>query len=131
MNCLSQIKLLKDSIIKRKLIVLKMFFEYLARHKYIEKNYYTMHSFKFRQERRLPKILTPKEVLKLLTYAQDPIDRATQPFNICRTAHNLALIDIITYNSTRPDMFFPLLIPYYITQILFCQYDILRIATRF
>ena len=100
-NYLSQIKLLKDSTIKRKLIVLKMFFEYLTRHKYIETNYYAMHSFKFRQEKRLPKILTPKEVQNLLTCARAQIDKATQPFDIWKTTRNLALIDILISTGIR------------------------------
>ena len=37
---------LKDSSIKRKLIVLKMFFKYLHKHNFIDENYYELHTFK-------------------------------------------------------------------------------------
>lgn len=52
---LSQKRKLKDSTINRKLIVLKMFFQFLHSHNYIETNYYSVHSFKFKKNENSPK----------------------------------------------------------------------------
>ena len=48
---------LKDTSIKRKLIVLKMFLTYLKEKNVINDNNYPAASFKYKQEKRLPKIL--------------------------------------------------------------------------
>lgn len=100
-NYLSNIKHLKDSTIKRKLVVLKLFFEFLTKHNYIEKNYYEIHSFRFRQEKRLPKILTPQEVQKLLSYVQNQVDKATSEYGEWKAARDLALIDILISTGIR------------------------------
>ena len=86
---------LKDSTIKRKLIVLKMFFEYLYNQRYIEENYYQSHTFKFKKEKRLPKTLSIKEVSKLLVSLRDQNSKVKSSYAVWKTARNLALMDIL------------------------------------
>lgn len=100
-NHLSFERHLKDSSIKRKLIVLKLFFEFLTKYHYIEHNYYEVHSFRFKQERRLPKTLTTHEIKKLLTYAQKQIDNTDNDINNWQAVRNLALIDILISTGIR------------------------------
>ena len=92
---------LKDSTIKRKLIVLKMFFEYLYGQGYIAKNYYQSHSFKFKKEKRLPKILSVKEVSKLLVSLKEQDSKAQSPYAVWKASRNLALIDILISTGIR------------------------------
>ena len=92
---------LKDSTIKRKLIVLKMFFEYLYNQKYIEENYYQSHTFKFKKEKRLPKTLSIKEVSKLLLSLRDQNSKAKSSYAVWKSTRNLALMDILISTGIR------------------------------
>lgn len=92
---------LKDNTIKRKLVVLKMYFEYLYMHNYIEQNYYQSHTFSFKKEKRLPKTLEVKEVSKLLTALKQQQVAATTQYAIWKTTRNLALIDILISTGIR------------------------------
>jgi len=98
---LSQHRELKDSTISRKLIVLKMFFEYLRNQGHIQENYFLVHSFKFKKERKLPKILAPKEIEKLLVYAKRQKDSAQSEYECWKSSRNLALIDILISTGIR------------------------------
>ena len=92
---------LKDSTISRKLIVLKMFFDYLYTQKYIEKNYYLSHTFKFKKSRQLPKTLAIKETSKLLSFVMEQNLAAKSDYEIWKTARNLALIDVLVSTGIR------------------------------
>ena len=94
-------KKLKDSTINRKLIVLKMFFEYLFQNRYINQNYYLSHKFKFKKERKLPKTLTVKEVTKLIDYLTNQKENASTVFSKWKSARNLALIDVLISTGIR------------------------------
>lgn len=98
---LSQHRELKDSTISRKLIVLKMFFEYLHNQGHIQENYFLVHSFKFKKERKLPKVLAPKETAKLLVYAKRQKDSAQSEYELWKSSRNLALIDILISTGIR------------------------------
>ena len=98
---LSHTKKLKDSSIQRKLIVLKMYYAFLAKHKYIEQNYYEIHSFKFKQEKRLPKTLTIQEIQLLLVHAQNQTETAQTKYSSWKAARNLALIDLLISTGIR------------------------------
>ncbi len=92
---------LKDSSIKRKLIVLKMYFEYLYSHNYIEQNYYQCHAFKFKKAKHLPKTLAVKEISKLLTLLNKQNCEAMTPYATWKATRNLALIDILISTGIR------------------------------
>lgn len=92
---------LKDTTINRKLIVLKMFFEYLHSKNYIESNYFSSHQFKFKKEKRLPKTLAIKETSKLLSCVTDQSINASSDFEKWKTSRNLALIDILISTGIR------------------------------
>lgn len=92
---------LKDSSINRKLIVLKMLFNYLVQHQMIETNFFEKLNFKFKRERRLPKTLAVKEVSKLLNYVNEQAKNASSSFEIWKSARNLALVDILISTGIR------------------------------
>ncbi len=92
---------LKDTTINRKLIVLKMFFEYLHSKNYIESNYFSSHQFKFKKEKRLPKTLAIKETSKLLSCVTEQYINANSNFEKWKTSRNLALIDILISTGIR------------------------------
>lgn len=92
---------LKDTTINRKLIVLKIFFEYLHSKNYIESNYFSSHQFKFKKEKRLPKTLAIKETSKLLSCVTEQYINANSDFEKWKTSRNLALIDILISTGIR------------------------------
>ena len=57
---------LKDSSIRRKIITLKIFYEYLINKDLITISPFAKLKFKFKQEQRLPKTLSITEVSKIL-----------------------------------------------------------------
>ena len=92
---------LKDSSINRKLIVLKMFFNYLVQQQLIENNVFEKLNFKFKRERKLPKTLSVKEVSKLLNYVNEQAKNASSSFEVWKSARNLALVDILISTGIR------------------------------
>lgn len=98
---LSQDRYLCDTTISRKLITLKMFFEYLYNKNLIEENYYQNCHFKFRKERRLPKTLSKTEIAELLKTATAERNSAKSKSEVLRTLRNLALIDVLISTGIR------------------------------
>lgn len=98
---LSQSRKLRDTTINRKLIVLKMFFEYLYTQNHIKLNYFKTHNFKFKKEKKLPKTLATKEIAKLLTCAVNKSLVANSNFEKWHSTRNLALIDILISTGIR------------------------------
>lgn len=98
---LSQNRHLCDTTISRRLITLKMFFEYLHNKNLIEQNYYQNCHFKFRKERRLPKILSKLEIAELLKTATAERNSAKSNSEVLRTSRNLALIDVLISTGIR------------------------------
>ena len=98
---LSQKRNLKDTTISRKLIVLKMFFEYLYSQSYIKSNCFNVHSFKYKKEKRLPKTLSVKETAKLLVSLTNQNTDAQSDYEIWKTTRNLAMIDILISTGIR------------------------------
>ena len=98
---LSQVRHLKDSTITRKLVVLKMFFEYAHSHNYIQQNYFLLHSFKFKREKQLPRTLAVKETTKLLNCAATKAATAITTFEKWKTMRDLALVDVLISTGIR------------------------------
>lgn len=98
---LSQGRHLKGSTVNRKLIVLKMYFAFLTKYNYIDQNYYEVHTFRFKQERRLPKTLASKEIRTMLDLAKRQNIEASTAFARWKTARNLALLDILISTGIR------------------------------
>lgn len=92
---------LKDTTITRKLIVLKMFFDYLYQGHYITQNYFLSYKFKFRKEKQLPKTLTVKEIIKLVNHLNKQVESAETDFSKWKSSRNLALIDILVSTGIR------------------------------
>lgn len=98
---LSQDRQLSDTTIRRRLITLKMFFEFLYNKNLIEENYYQNCHFNFRKERRLPKTLTKSEIAELLKTATVERNSAKGHSEVLRTSRNLALIDVLISTGIR------------------------------
>lgn len=98
---LSQVRHLKDSSITRKLVVLKMFFEYAHSHNYIQQNYFFSHSFKFKREKQLPRTLAVKETTKLLNCAATKASTAITTFEKWKALRDLALVDVLISTGIR------------------------------
>ena len=102
---LSQDRHLKDNTICRKLITLKLFFQFMYEQGYTKQNLYTNHRFKFKKERKLPKTISVKETIKLLSYATRYKDTALLDILISTgiriaEASNISLDDIIKSERT-------------------------------
>ncbi len=98
---LSKERGLKDNTVCRKLITLKIFFNFLYEQGYADVNYYQNHHFRYKKERRLPKTLAVKETSKLLTYLTDCAAKETTEFEKWRNIRNLALIDVLISTGIR------------------------------
>lgn len=98
---LSKERHLKDSTINRKLIVLKIFFEFLLKCGYIDRNYYHSHTFKYKKESKLPKTISVKETSKLLSQATIQKTNAKTKYEIWKTTRDLALVDILISTGIR------------------------------
>ncbi len=92
---------LKDTTITRKLIVLKMFFDYLYQGHHIQENYFLSYKFKFRKEKQLPKTLTVNEVTKLINHLSYQLENSTTIISKWKNSRNLALIDVLISTGIR------------------------------
>lgn len=92
---------LKDTTIKRKIISLKLFYTFLYQEKLINFNPFFDMKFSFKQEKRLPKTLTIREVSKLINSLMVQKETACTSFSIFETTRDLCLIDIILSTGIR------------------------------
>ena len=98
---LAEEKHLKDSSIKRKLIVIKMFSAFLVERGYLSRNLYEQHQFRFKQEKRLPKTMTPNEIHDLLAGLKRRYETADTRYAKWNAARDLALIDTLISTGIR------------------------------
>lgn len=98
---LSQVRNLRDSTINRKLIVIKTFWKYIYNQRYVDCDFFQTHTYKFKQERRLPKTLTVPETEKLLNTAYTQYELASTEHAAWTATRNLALIDILISTGIR------------------------------
>ncbi|MDE6474750.1 MAG: tyrosine-type recombinase/integrase [Clostridia bacterium] len=91
---------LKDSSIRRKIITLKIFYEYLINRDLITQSPFAKLKFKFKQEQRLPKTLSIAEVTKILDCFD--IDLSTlSSFATQIYVRDSALIDLLISTGIR------------------------------
>lgn len=91
---------LKDVSIKRKIVALRVFYEYMEQQKYIYINPFDGLKFKFKQEKRLPKVLSINEVKSLLKcFDIDTINLSD--FQKRQFHRDAALIDLLVSTGVR------------------------------
>ena len=91
---------LKDSSIKRKIVTLRMFYDYLLSIRFIKLSPFSNLKFKFKQERKLPKTLSINEVRKLLDCFICESENKTD-FSHRQFVRDGALIDLLISTGIR------------------------------
>lgn len=97
---LSSEKNLKDTSVRRKIITLKIFYEFLETKSLIEQSPFTKLKFRFRQEKRLPKTLTKEEVKRLLS-AFEAESSKFSPHSSNLFLRDAALLDLLISTGMR------------------------------
>lgn len=100
-DSLKTIKKLKDSSIKRKIISLKIFTQYLYDYSFIDTYPLQRLKFKYKTERTLPKTLTIEEVKKLLNCITSSFSLSSSNFKIFEGTRDLAIIDLLISTGIR------------------------------
>lgn len=91
---------LKDVSIKRKIVALRVFYEYMKQQKYVYINPFDGLKFKFKQEKRLPKVLSRNEVKSLLDcFNTDTFNLSD--FQKSQLYRDAALIDLLISTGVR------------------------------
>ena len=91
---------LKDSSVKRKIVTLRIFYDYLYNEKIISYSPFFNLKFKFRQERKLPKTLSINEVKRLLDCFIYESEKMTD-FSHRQFVRDCALIDLLISTGIR------------------------------
>ena len=92
---------LKDSSIRRKIITLKCFYSYLIDSEIIDRSPFSKLKFRFKQERKLPKTLTIKDVSKILNYFDAINTDVLSSFAKFENIRDAALIDLLISTGIR------------------------------
>lgn len=100
-DSLRTIKKLKDSSIKRKIISLKIFTQYLYDYSFIDTYPFQRLKFKYKAEHALPKTLTIEEVKKLLNCITSSFSLTSSNFKIFEGTRDLAIIDLLISTGIR------------------------------
>lgn len=100
-NYLFDEKKLKDRSIKRKIISLKIYFNFLEDNSIIKNNPFTKLKFKFKQEKKLPKTLQKNEVKKLLETVYDELNSSITLYKKFETIRNISLLEILISTGIR------------------------------
>ena len=91
---------LKDTSIRRKIVTIKNFYEYLEYQEIIDSSPFSKLKFKFRQERRLPKTLSIKEISLLLNCFDIDTNNLTD-FKRSLLIRDSALLDLLISTGIR------------------------------
>lgn len=91
---------LKDSSVRRKIVTIKNFYEHLESQNIIAKNPFEKLKFKFRQEKKLPKTLSIKEISALLNCFNCDQSELTD-FKKALFIRDAALIDLLVSTGIR------------------------------
>ena len=97
---LSTILKLKDSSVRRKIVTIKNFYEYLESQNIITENPFKKLKFRFRQEKKLPKTLSIKEISALLNCFNCDQSELTD-FKKALFIRDAALIDLLVSTGIR------------------------------
>lgn len=100
-NYLFDEKKLKDRSIKRKIISLKIYFNFLEDNSIIKTNHFNKLKFKFKQEKKLPKTLQKNEVKKLLETAYNELNSSKTTYKKFETIRNISLLEILISTGIR------------------------------
>lgn len=100
-DSLRTLKKLKDSSIKRKIISLKIFSQYLYEYNYIDIYPFQRLKFKYKREHSLPKTLAIEEVKKLLNCITSSFSLTSSSFKIFEGTRDLAIIDLLISTGIR------------------------------
>lgn len=100
-DSLRTINKLKNSSIKRKIISLKIFTQYLFNYNIIETYPFQRLKFKYKREYVLPKTLTIEEVKKLLNCIPSSFSLTSSNFKIYEGTRDLAIIDLLISTGIR------------------------------
>ena len=96
----SQLKL-KDTSIRRKIITLKCFFSYLVDIEVIDRSPFAKLKFRFKQERKLPKTITVRDVSKILNCFDSIEFDSLSRFAKFEYTRDVALIDLLISTGIR------------------------------
>ena len=91
---------LKDASIKRKIVAIRVFYEYIRHYNHISIKPFDGLNFKFKQEKQLPKTLTINEVKKLLACFDVDKNNLTD-FQKNQLSRDAALIDLLISTGIR------------------------------
>ena len=97
---LSDTRRLKDTTISRKIVTLKMYFNYIEKN-YNFKNPFKDLKFKFKKGRSLPKTLTIKEIQRLLNSVKDSSETFKTGFQQFENVRDLAILDLLISTGIR------------------------------
>ncbi len=92
---------LKDTSVRRKIITLKCFYSFLIDNEIIEHSPFTKLKFRFKQERKLPKTLTIKDVSKILNYFESVCFESLSTFAKFEYIRDAALLDLLISTGIR------------------------------
>lgn len=92
---------LKDTSIRRKIITLKCFYSYLIDNEIIDRSPFTKLKFRFKQEHRLPKTLSVKDVSKILDYFDSICFESLSTFAKFEYTRDTALLDLLISTGIR------------------------------
>lgn len=94
-------KQLKDTSIKRKLITIKQFVNYLYSKRVIKSNPFKGLKFRFKKERKLPKTLSINDVKKLLRTVSHSYNNQDSEYKIFKGIRDTAIIDLLICTGIR------------------------------
>lgn len=100
-DSLRTIRKLKDNSIKRKIISLKIFTQYLCDYNFIDTNPFQRLKFKYKKEHTLPKTLSIEEIKKLLNCITSSFSLSDSNFKIYEGIRNLAIVDLLISTGIR------------------------------
>ena len=100
-DLLNNQKQLKDTSIRRKIITIKQFVNYLYSKRVIKSNPFKGLKFRFKKERKLPKTLPINDVKKLLKTVSHSYNNEDSEYKIFHGVRDTAIIDLLICTGIR------------------------------